>query len=159
MEVDYCPKCLGLWFEEDELRQAKDEKDNDLIWLDIDLWKDEKDFAISKTQKVCPVCEVPFYEVNYGSSKIKVNVCNLCRGVWLERGEFKEIIDYLKSKGKDDILNHYLKTLAEEGIEMFTGPEAFREEVRDFFKVLKLLNYKFAVQHSVITKIIEMLPK
>ena len=114
---------------------------------------------ISKTQKVCPVCGVPFYNVNYGDSDIEVNVCNLCRGVWLDRGEFKEIINYLKAKGKDDILNHYLKTLAEEGIEMFTGPEAFREEVRDFFKVLKLLNYKFAVQHPIITKIIEMLPK
>ena len=27
VEIDYCPQCLGLWFEEDELREAKDEKD------------------------------------------------------------------------------------------------------------------------------------
>ena len=50
IEVDYCPRCFGLWFEEDELRQAKDEKDDGLIWLVIDLWKDEKDFVISKTR-------------------------------------------------------------------------------------------------------------
>ena len=27
VEVDYCPRCLGLWFEEEELRWAKDFKD------------------------------------------------------------------------------------------------------------------------------------
>ncbi|MBI2626562.1 MAG: zf-TFIIB domain-containing protein, partial [Candidatus Nealsonbacteria bacterium] len=40
VEADYCPKCLGLWFEEEELRFAKDYKDKDLRWLDIDLWED-----------------------------------------------------------------------------------------------------------------------
>ena len=29
VETDCCPKCLGLWFEEGELRIAKDEKDED----------------------------------------------------------------------------------------------------------------------------------
>ena len=37
VEVDYCPRCLGVWFEEDELRLAKDEKDKNLNWLDVDL--------------------------------------------------------------------------------------------------------------------------
>ena len=26
VEVDYCPSCYGLWFEENELQWAKDEK-------------------------------------------------------------------------------------------------------------------------------------
>jgi len=30
VEVDYCPKCLGIWFDKDELRQAKDDKDKQL---------------------------------------------------------------------------------------------------------------------------------
>ena len=41
VEVDYCPVCLGTWFDEDELRQAKDSKDKNLNWLDIDLWEDK----------------------------------------------------------------------------------------------------------------------
>ena len=89
-EVDYCPKCLGLWFEEDELRQAKDVKDRNLRWLDIDLWKDGEKFKISPGQKLCPSCRLPLYEANYGSSDIRVDVCNICRGVWLDRGEFKK---------------------------------------------------------------------
>ena len=47
VEVDYCPECLGVWFEQDELRLAKDEKDKQLNWLDVDLWRDKGKFQIS----------------------------------------------------------------------------------------------------------------
>ena len=46
VEVDYCPKCLGIWFDKDELRLAKDDKDKDLNWLDVDLWRDKSKFKV-----------------------------------------------------------------------------------------------------------------
>lgn len=158
-EVDYCPRCLGLWFEQDELRQAKDEKDKDLNWLDIDLWKNEAKFKISQGQKVCPGCFVPLHEVGYGDSQIKVDLCNVCKGIWLDRGEFKKIMGYLKEKGKDELLKNYFRNLLGETLEVLTGPKTFREEIHDLLTILKLLNYKFAAQHPVISKIILGLPK
>lgn len=158
-EVDYCPKCLGLWFDRDELRQAKDEKDKNLNWLDIDLWQDKGKFRISEGEKLCPKCAMPLYEVNYGDSKVKVDLCNLCFGIWLERGEFRKIINYLRKRGKYEISQNYFKNLVEEASEVFSGPETFREELADFLTVLKLLTYKFASQHPIISKIISMLPR
>jgi len=158
-EVDYCPQCLGIFFEEDELRQAKDEKDKDLVWLDIDLWKELRRFKISYGIRLCPVCRVPLYEVYYGDSGIIVDVCNLCHGIWLERGEFKKIIDYLKEKAEWKILHEYGKSLKEEFWEIFVGPETFREEVIDFLILLKFLNYKFLTQQTFLTKIISLLPR
>ncbi|MBU2579168.1 zf-TFIIB domain-containing protein [Patescibacteria group bacterium] len=158
-EIDYCPQCLGLWFGKDELQETKDEKDKDLNWLDIDLWQDEKKFKISKTIRVCPSCSVPLYEVSYGDSGILVNVCNLCQGIWLDRGEFKNIVAYLKRKKQYEVLNNYFKNLIAEGIEIFIGPETFHNELNDFLGILKLLKYKFAVQHPSISKIILMLPR
>lgn len=158
-EIDYCPRCLGLWFEKDELRQAKDEKDKNLSWLDIDLWQKEEKFKITKGGKLCPICEVPLYEVNYGDSKIRVDLCNLCQGIWLDRGEFKKIIDYLREKKKEEILDHYFGNLVKEGLEIFIGPETFREELADFLTILKLLNYKLLVQYPILNKIISLLPK
>src|SRR4030042_548105 len=73
VEIDYCPKCLGTWFDEDELRLAKDQKDEDLKWLDVDLWKNDNDFKISYGIRICPKCRVPLYEVYYGDSKIIVD--------------------------------------------------------------------------------------
>lgn len=159
VEIDYCPNCLGLWFQKDELRQAKDEKDKDLKWLDIELWQNKVKFKIAPARKLCPECSVPLYEVNYGDSDIKVELCSLCEGIWLDRGEFKKIIDYLKQKGKEEILQNYFKNLIKEGMEVFAGPETFQEEIGDFLTVLKLLNYKFVSQHPTISKIISMLPK
>ena len=169
IELDYCSSCLGFWFEEDELRLAKDAKDKELKWLDIDLWKKEKEFQISPSfvetsegkrgQKLCPVCRMPLYEVNYGDSEIRVDLCNLCYGIWLDRGEFKKIIEYLKKKVDTEVLENYIKNLIEEAWEIFTGPETLREEVFDFLTILKLLNYKFLTQHPTLTKIISSLPK
>ncbi len=150
VEIDYCPRCLGIWFEENELNIAKDAKDIDLRWLDIDLWQDKKRFEISKKTRQCPVCRLPLYEVKYGGSNVAVDVCSLCKGVWLDRGEFKNIIDYLKKKGQYDLMNDFTEILAQESWEIFTGPEGFREELLDFLKVLKLMQYKFLVQHPHI---------
>lgn len=86
--VNYCPKCLGIFFEEEKLRWAKDERDKNLRWFDIDLWENKEKFKISRNQKLCPFCRLPFYQVNYGKSKIKIDLCNLCQGIWLDRGEF-----------------------------------------------------------------------
>ena len=158
IEINYCPICLGLWFEKDELRQAKDEKDKNLNWFDIDLWKNKEDFKISSGQKLCPSCCLPLYEVNYGNSGIEVDVCNMCQGIWLDRGEFKKIIKHLKDKANFEILNNYIKNLFQEFKEVFTGPETLKEEIIDFLTILKLLKYKFATQQPLISKIISELP-
>ena len=159
VEVDYCPKCLGLWFEEEELRLAKDYKDRDLRWLDIDLWKDEEKFRISAGQKLCPDDRMPLYETDYADSDIKVDVCSICHGAWLDRGEFKKIVQYLKEKADQEVLQHYLKNLREELWEIFQGPEDFKDEIEDFLAILKLFVYKFNTQHPNIAKIISALPR
>ena len=159
VEADYCPKCLGIWFDKDELRQAKDNKDKDLNWVDVDLWRDKGKFEISPLLKHCPVCRAGLVEVGYDKSKTKVDFCKMCNGIWLDRGEFKQIINYLKDKSDYEILNNYTKNLVTELWEVFSGPEKFREELEDFLTLLKLLNYKFITQHPNINKIIGELPK
>jgi len=158
VEVDYCPKCLGVFFEENELRLAKDERDKNLNWLDIDLWREKAKFKVSHTQKFCPACRLLLYEIDYGDSGVKVDLCNVCHGIWLDRGEFKTIIDYLKEKGSFKVLNNYAKTLAEEFWEIFNGPESLREEMLDFLTGLKIFNYKLVNQNPLIFQIIAQLP-
>lgn len=158
-EVDYCEKCLGLWFQKDELRWAKDEKDKELIWMDVNIWDNEKEFKVSPGIRACPECRVPLYEVHYGSSKIIVDVCNLCYGVWLDRGEFIKIVDWLKEQKNYGVLNNYSKNLFKQAAEIFTGPETLREEILDFIAILKVLNYKLAAQYPAIARIISNLPK
>lgn len=158
-EVDYCPKCHGLWFEKGELDQAKDAKDNNLKWLDIDLWQDEAKFKISPGKRICPSCRVPLYEVYYGKSGVIVDMCNLCNGIWLDRPEFKKIISWLKKEADYEVLNNYSKVLLSEFSEIFSGPEPFKSEVADFLAVLKVLKYKLGAQLPAISKIVAVLPR
>jgi Zn-finger nucleic acid-binding protein len=159
VEVDYCPLCLGMWFEENELRLAKDKKDKHLTWLDIDLWKDRRKFKIFLGERLCPAYRLPLYEVYYGDSRIIIDFCSLCKGVWLDRGEFKRIIEYLKEKADREVLKNYAKNLLEEAAEILIGPETLREEILDFLTVLKLLNYKLATQYPILTNLIYNLPR
>lgn len=159
IEIDYCPQCLGIWFQKDELRQAKDNRDKELNWLDVDLWRDQKQLQVAKTEKQCPACGSPLYTVDYGQSGVRVEVCNRCNGIWLERGEFKEIINYLQEKKQKEIIENYTASLLGEAKEVFTGPETFRSELKDFLAVLKLMDYKFIAQYPRIVDIIIALPK
>jgi hypothetical protein len=159
VEVDYCPKCLGIWFDADELRFAKDNKDKELNWLDVDLWRDRGKFEVFKIKKHCPVCRVGLQEIRYDESKTKIDYCKKCNGVWLDRGEFKQIINYLKNKSDYEILHNYSKSLIKELWEVFSGPEIFRSELADFLTLLKLLKYKFIIQHPRIMELINNLPK
>lgn len=159
VEVNYCLKCLGMWFDKDELRLAKDHRDKNLNWLDVDLWRDKLKFKVSRGNKHCPVCRVGLREVHYDDSKVKIDFCKMCQGIWLDRGEFKQIISYLKRKSDYEILNHYSRNLAVELWEVFSGPENFRSELEDFLTLLKLFNYKFVTQYPHLENLIDNLPK
>lgn len=155
VEVDYCPVCLGIWFDKDELLLAKNDRDKQLNWLDFDIWKEKEKFKISQSKMRCPVCRIAFIRVNYDDAKIKIDFCKHCQGIWLDRGEFKQIIVYLKKKADYEVLHHYAKNLSTQLWEVFTGPKKFREELADVMMLLKLFNYKFMVQHPFLNYLIE----
>jgi len=160
VQVDYCPVCLGIWFNKDELRWAKDSKDKDLNWLDVDLWAKQEEFKVSKGQRrLCPYCRMPLYGVYYGDSGIIVDVCNLCQGIWLDRAEFLKITQWLKEKSDYEVLHNYSENLIKEFGEIFSGPEPLKEEIADFLTILKIFNYKFLTRFPTISRIILDLPK
>ncbi len=75
VEVDYCPECLGIWFDQHELAFAKDDKDKQLNCLDVDIWRDAVRFTVSKSSKYCPVDRMGLIEVGYDASNIKIDFC------------------------------------------------------------------------------------
>jgi Zn-finger nucleic acid-binding protein len=157
--IPQCSRCHGLWFGKDELRKAKDEKIEDANWFDIDLWREKTKFHGKEGKKSCPQCGLFLWELSYGDSGIRIDVCKKCEGIWLDRGEFEKILKFVKDKSDHEILYSYLHNLIEEGKEIFVGPESFRSEFADFLMLLKLFKYKFAAQHQTLSKILENIPK
>ena len=95
VEVDECPRCNGIWFDRDELRKAKNEVDPDLTWMDFELWKHQDRFKVATKETDCPRCGVGMVSVDYDDTKVEIDHCLLCEGVWLDGGEFQKIIDAL----------------------------------------------------------------
>ncbi len=157
--VDYCPECLGIFFDQDELVHAKNDSDQQLNWLDFDIWRDKGKFTISPSDRRCPISRLPFVEVAYDNSSVKIDFCKHCKGIWLDRGEFKQIMVYLRKKSDYEILHSYTKSLVVQLWEVFAGPEKLRDELGDFLMLVKLFKYKFLTQHPHLEELIEALPK
>ena len=165
IKLDYCDDCQGIWFDRDELRQVKDKEDEFLRWVDVDPWEDEAKFKISESSKSCPVCEMPLYAVKCNGFLVEIDLCNVCHGIWLDKGEFDKIIDYMKEKVEKERLSGYLKDIGEEFAEIFAclvgrrvGPERISDEIADFLVVMKLFEYRLLSKMPAISQIIARLP-
>ena len=152
--IDRCSACGGSWFEGDELRKAKDEKTADAKWFDFDLWKDQSLFKVEEVNRICPLDNAKLFKLNYDNSSIEIDACKECDGIWLDKGEFEKIIEYVKNEGDLEILRNYTKNLIEEGKEIFSGPESVKSEIGDLLLLTKMFQYKFMAQNPILTKII-----
>ncbi len=121
VKINRCPECEGLWFNRDELRRAKNSQDEYAKWFDIDLWHNEESFNLQQSPRLCPVCDIPFYNVQYGDSGVRIDVCKKCLGIWLDKNEYKNIISFVQKRSAYNLLNNYTKSLIEAGKEIFIG--------------------------------------
>lgn len=151
--IDECIKCKGKWFDRDELRKAKDRTDDDLRWLDFDPFgEDAEQLSVAAEGKVCPKCSKKMLSLKYIDSKVIIDKCICCKGIWLDPGEFAKIIRYLENKVCAKTEAEYLKDTFKQFTEVFTGPEGLISEVKDFLAVLYLLELRIAVEHPHLAK-------
>ena len=153
VKVDRCPQCGGTWFEQNELRDAKDrESGGDFGWLDVDLWQDADAVSVDEESRSrCPKDGAAMATVRYGDPEIAVEVCPLCFGLWLDRGEYEKVIDHLAERVDSESVGEYLADAEEEFVELLKG----KSEVGKLGRVLHLLRLRFAVEHPTVVTIKE----
>jgi Zn-finger nucleic acid-binding protein len=151
VQVDECEACHGVWFDRDELRQAKDATDADLRWMDFDIWRHEDAFKGCRSSLLCPVCRKPTVVVEYGTTGVRIDYCPSCRGTWLDKGEFKKIVEALEREVVEKSVPDYVKESLEEAREVVTGPETLVSEWKDFAAVLRLMQYRLFVENPGLT--------
>ena len=85
ISIHECFRCTGKWFERNELMLAKNKADDHLRWLDFDPFgKDAKELSVVSVGKQCPQCAKEMQSLTYAQSKIVIDKCQLCEGVWLK---------------------------------------------------------------------------
>lgn len=143
--IDHCKKCNGIWFDQDELREAKDETDSDLNWMDFEIWKNEDKFKFESRKLQCPKCKKPMVAISYDTTGVEIDYCPQCKGTWLDQNEFEKIIASLNVELANKSLSNYFKVSLEEAIEIVNGPESFMSEWKDFMTVLRMFQYRFFI--------------
>lgn len=89
VEVDKCPNCNGVWFDEGELRRVDEKIEPKIIEI--------KSIPSLKEQYVdlnCPNCEnsiVMDKVLSELDKDVVMDVCPSCKGIWLDGGEFDAI--------------------------------------------------------------------
>lgn len=156
VKIEECPKCVGRWFDRDELRQAKDRTDEDLRWLDFDPFAREADESEAGTEgRLCPRCLVKMGVIPYEKSGVRIDKCFLCEGVWLNHGEFEKIVKHLEKEVNSQTADQYQAEAARQLGQVFTGPEGPLSELRDLFSVLHLLRMRWSVEHPGLSATID----
>ena len=155
--VDRCPRCGGMWFEQDELRLLKNkEHHGEYRWVDVDLWKDPEKLKVMKESYAdCPKDRTPMATIRYGDSDVAVEACPKCFGIWLDVGEYDKIIGHLDRKVESETVADVLADVEDEFVELFTGREGLKSEIADLGKVLYMLQLRFAIEHPMLVKIKE----
>lgn len=97
MALDICNSCDGIWLDKDELIKVTDKTIEELkdssISPSLEL---DKTFKNVENKLLCPKCNSLMANYIYSyDSKVRIDSCKVCKGIWLDDGEIKKIIEYL----------------------------------------------------------------
>ena len=148
--VQDCSHCQGVWFKDEALRRAKDTVDDDLRWIDFDIFR-AASRAEHPGQRVCPECGGPLVVLTYPHSEVKIDACAADHGVWLDRDEFDKIISALEHTVLTMPAQDYRHEAREQLKEIVTGPESKLSEIRDFLAVFKLMEMRTGAENPALT--------
>jgi Zn-finger nucleic acid-binding protein len=91
LTLDYCPKCLGIWFDSGELEQILSEA----------IKKLSVPNNASKVSYLCPRCQRRLYEFYYPQTLVLIDMCQNCSGIWFDNKKEIEEIHLLRKHLKD----------------------------------------------------------
>ena len=97
--------------------------------------------------------------VHYGESSIAVDICSRCQGIWLDEGEYREIVRYLGDVVDSSTVGDYLQDMREEIVQLLEAREGPLRVMKDLGKILYLLELRFAVDHPNLAATAQALPK
>jgi len=142
IQIDECEQCEGIWLEEAELRQVKDKIDSDLNWMDFEILKHPEKFKPKAKRTACPSCKKAMSVLDYDETKVEIDYCTDCKGVWLEKNELESIIAALEKELLTKSLGEYVSETLGEAKDLLTGPESFLSEWKDFSTILRFMQYR-----------------
>jgi Zn-finger nucleic acid-binding protein len=155
MDFEGCPKCKGVFLAKDELRKLKNKQDGgSLRWMNDEIESIESASAVAGNL-ACPRCaNTKMVSVVFGKSRVVVDWCPSCHGVWLVRDGFDGIVGYLHEELGATHSAALEKQVARDLHRVVSGgPEGRLEELRDAAAAFSALFSATIFEHPTLRAI------
>jgi Zn-finger nucleic acid-binding protein len=96
LEVNYCPKCKGMWLERAELGELEDEV--------FDFGEHAKGtlvFESTPTSDKCPECDSNLKSFRYRFYDLVMELCENQHGYWLTDDEDTRVLEIMKNEERE----------------------------------------------------------
>jgi uncharacterized protein len=154
-DVDECSGCGGIWFDEGELKDARDAADPDLSWRDLDVLGDASRFAVSTEGRGCPRCDRPMATVDYDAAGLRLDCCPVCRGIWLDPGEFQALVSLLQREATAMNVPAYVHEALDEAADLLRSDTArLPAEWQQLGAVLRMLQYRMLAENPKLASVL-----
>lgn len=97
IELDYCGKCHGVWFDTGELELLLESLGLDSASPFLDSLLKAEDAETDEKKRRCPLCRRKMKKRSL-ETKVLVDVCPQGEGIWFDGGEVGELIRQLAQK-------------------------------------------------------------
>ena len=99
IELDYCTKCYGVWFDAGELALLTERLGLEGGSLTVSEIVALPEKRVAEKARRCPICRKKMKKVTIGSaSEVLIDVCTRGHGVWFDGGEVGQVLGQLKDK-------------------------------------------------------------
>lgn len=100
IEIDYCPRCPGVWLDSGELELLIELLNAEGAQLSGSvLFTPDK--TLRQTKYRCPICSRKMDKVWMGKEpRILIDSCPLGDGLWFDSGELQKVIHAMESPGQ-----------------------------------------------------------
>jgi Zn-finger nucleic acid-binding protein len=99
IELDYCTKCYGVWFDAGELSLLTERLSLQGVGLTVNEIAALPAEKVAEKPRHCPICRKNMKKVIIGSApEVLVDVCARGDGLWFDGGEVGQVLGQLKDK-------------------------------------------------------------
>lgn len=114
IELDYCTKCHGVWFDSEELELLLDKMEVQDHGLAMDDILGSPEAETTEHRRKCPICGQKMKKVALGEPEIIIDACPEGHGLWFDGDEVTQLLKQLtKASAKQDSKQQVITFLGE----------------------------------------------
>jgi len=99
IELDYCVKCSGVWFDAEELELLLEAMQLEETSLSLDNILTSPEAKSAEKKRKCPICGRKMKKATVGHEpEVIIDACSWGDGLWFDSGEVGQLITQIHDK-------------------------------------------------------------